>query len=202
MEAAAYSARGGAVIMDADQRDPPVLLINRGVAFCSTTLTDGRRAITDILLPGDFVGIENVVTGRSRHTANATQDLHYRALSCASVRGLMADPRIAMRVLSLVVRDRRRAVQHMIGLTRMDARERLSAFLLDIHDRLQHRKLISRPTFHIALTQDQIADHLGLTMVHVSRTLRRLREEKLVIVDRQIVIIVDLDGLRGVARGG
>jgi hypothetical protein len=36
--------------------------------------------------------------------------------------------------------------------------------------------------------------------VHVNRTLRRMREERLVLVDRQLVIIRDLDGLRGLAR--
>jgi DNA-binding transcriptional regulator LsrR (DeoR family) len=47
--------------------------------------------------------------------------------------------------------------------------------------------LIARPTFNLPLTQDQIGDHLGLTMVHVSRTLRRLREDKVALVDRQVV---------------
>jgi DNA-binding transcriptional regulator LsrR (DeoR family) len=34
------------------------------------------------------------------------------------------------------------------------------------------------------LTQEQVGDHLGLTLVHVNRTLRRLREERIVLVDR------------------
>ncbi len=73
--------------------------------------------------------------------------------------------------------------------------------LLDIHDRLRHRGLINRPTFNLPLTQEQIADHLGLTLVHINRTLRRLREEKIVLVDRQVVIIQDIERLRELAQG-
>ncbi|HVH80044.1 MAG TPA: helix-turn-helix domain-containing protein, partial [Stellaceae bacterium] len=72
---------------------------------------------------------------------------------------------------------------------------------LGIYDRLRRAELISRPTFNLHLTQDQMADHLGMTMVHVSRTLRRLREERLVLVDRQVVIILDVEGLRSTVGG-
>ena len=68
-----------------------------------------------------------------------------------------------------------------------------------MYDRLRRAGLIGRATFNFPLTQDQIADHLGMTTVHVSRTCKRLREERLVTVDRQIIIITDADGLREAA---
>ena len=73
--------------------------------------------------------------------------------------------------------------------------------LLSIHDRLRHRGFILRPTFNLPLTQEQIADHLGLTLVHVNRTLRRLREEKILFLDRHVVIISDIDRARDLAEG-
>ena len=51
------------------------------------------------------------------------------------------------------------------------------------------------------LTQEQVGGHLGLTLVHVNRTLRRLREERIVLVDRQVVVIMDLDRLGEFAHG-
>jgi DNA-binding transcriptional regulator LsrR (DeoR family) len=73
--------------------------------------------------------------------------------------------------------------------------------LLDLYDRLRRHGLISRMTYNLPLTQEQMADHLGLTLVHVNRTLRRLREERIVLVDRQVVIIMDLERLREFAQG-
>jgi CRP-like cAMP-binding protein len=89
----------------------------------------------------------------------------------------------------------------MTVLTRLDARGRIAAFILGVYERLRQRELIARPTFNLPLTQEQLADHLGITMVHVSRTLRRIREERLVIVERQVVIILDLEELRRAASG-
>lgn len=196
------SARRGMTIVDADQSDPPLFLIHSGVAYRSTTFADGRRAITDILLPRDIAGIQNVVMARSMGTVVAASEIRYRPLNAGVVRDFVAhNPQIAMHVLALTGEVNHREEQHIIALERLDARQRLSAFLLGIYERLRGRDLISRPTFNLGLTQDEIADHLGLTMVHVSRTLRVLRAEKLVFADRQVVIIPDLDALRAVALG-
>jgi CRP-like cAMP-binding protein len=186
-------------IVSENQKDAPAFLIRRGLAYSSMTLSDGRRAITDLLLPGDIVGTESVIMGGSIQEIVAACDLHYCVLSGAAVRALMVDPQIAIRVLGLAVERHRRAERHMVGLTRLNARERVSALLVGIYDRLRSRELIIRPTYNLWLTQEEIGDHLGLTMVHVSRTLRRLREEKLVVVDRHLVLILDLDGLRHAA---
>ena len=79
--------------------------------------------------------------------------------------------------------------------------DRMIELLVDIHDRLHRRGLIARPSFNLPLTQEQMADYLGLTMVHVNRTLRQLREEKLALIDRQVVIIMDLPRLREIVHG-
>jgi CRP-like cAMP-binding protein len=71
--------------------------------------------------------------------------------------------------MALMAEARWRTHRHLTAIARLDAYERLSFFLLDIHDRLRRHNLIARPTFHFPLTQDQIADHLGMTMVHVNR---------------------------------
>jgi len=87
------------------------------------------------------------------------------------------------------------------SIGRLDAQGRISVLLLDLYDRLRRHGLISRMTYNLPLTQEQMADHLGLTLVHVNRTLRRLREERIVLVDRQVVIIMDLERLREFAQG-
>ena len=201
LEAPACVAQRGDTIISAGQRGPPAFLIRHGIAYCSTTLDDGRRAITDILLPGDIVGIDNIVMAHSVNAVIASCNLSYQPLSGNALREMMGNPLIAMRVLALSCEVRQRACGHLLVLARLDAREKMSTFILGIYDRLRHRDLISRPTFNIELRQDEIADHLGMTVVHVSRTLRRLRGEKLVVVARQVVIILDVKRLREVASG-
>jgi CRP/FNR family transcriptional regulator, anaerobic regulatory protein len=199
LQAEARSAERGTIIVRQNQADPPAILIHSGLAYCSSTMPDGRRAITDVHLPGDFVGAENVVMAQATQELVAACRLHYRVLSGSAIRDLLRYPEVSVRMFALAGEFRYRAERHATALARLDARERMSAFLIGIYDRLRRRELINRPTFNLWLTQEEIGDHLGLTMVHVSRTLRRLREERLVLVDRHVVIIRDLNGLRDVA---
>ncbi len=201
LEAPVLSSQRDDVVLRADASDLPAMLIHRGVAYRSLALPDGRRSIVDLLLPTDIVGLDHAVMGSSSHEVIAANTLGYRLLKPARVRELLRDPRVALRALAVSVEERWRADRHLTAITRLDARGRLAAMILGVYERLRRQELISRPTFNLSLTQDQIADHLGITMVHVSRTLRRLREEKIVIVDRQVVIILDLDRLRHAAAG-
>ncbi|MGA8400727.1 MAG: Crp/Fnr family transcriptional regulator [Stellaceae bacterium] len=177
------------------------MLIHRGVAYQSTALPDGRRSIADILLPGDIIGAGNAVLGRCDHEIVAASMLGYRLLKADRMHELARDPRICLRILALAAEERWRIDRHLTAITRFDSRGRLASMILDVYDRLRRRELISRPAFNLPLTQEQIADHLGITMVHVSRTLRLMREQRLVLLDRQVVIILDLDELRRTAAG-
>jgi len=113
----------------------------------------------------------------------------------------MADPQIAVRMLALMAENRWRADRHIAALGRFDAYSRIALFLLGIYNRLRRAELINRPTFNLHLTQDEVADHLGMTPVHVSRTLHRLRQDKVALVHHQVVIIPDVERLRAIASG-
>jgi CRP-like cAMP-binding protein len=189
------------VLIRADDRDAQIVMIERGFAYCAQILPDGRRAILDILVPGDIAGLDLIVGSRLQQDVIAPGAIGYRSVNASAIRGMMGDRAIAIRIVGLMAETRWRRDRHMTAITRFDARERCALFLLDIYDRLRRRDLISRPTFVLPLTQEQIADHLGMTMVHVNRTLRHLREDRLAIVAQQVVIITDLAQLRALVSG-
>lgn len=197
---ARYADRGSPLV-ERGNGELEVILIRSGFAYRSCVLSDGRRAILDILTPGDIVGLDHIVVAHPVDEFTAASRVGYHALGAAEIRGLMDDQRVTLRIYSLLAEARWRASRLAVSIGRLDAHTRICLFLLDIHDRLRRRELIGRPSFNLPLTQEQIADHLGLTVVHVNRTLRRMREEKLVIFDRQVVIILDLDRLRALVRG-
>jgi CRP-like cAMP-binding protein len=130
----------------------------------------------------------------------AANRVGYHLLGAAALRDLLAEHSVAMFVLAQIAEQRWRSDRLAASIGRLDAYARLCVLLLDIYERLRHRELINRPTFNLPLTQEQLADHLGLTLVHVNRTLRRLREEKIVLVDRQVVIIQDMERMRALAQ--
>jgi CRP/FNR family transcriptional regulator len=181
--------------------EPAIFLLHSGFAYRSCRLPDGRRTILEILVPGDITGLDHVVLASPIADITAADRLSYRALGGAAVRALMAEQSIAMHILALIAEARWRGDRLAASLGRLDAHARICLMLLDIYERLHRREMVNRPSFNLPFTQEQIADHLGLTLVHVNRTLRRLREERLVLVDRQVVIITDLDRLRDAVQG-
>jgi CRP-like cAMP-binding protein len=188
-------------LLRAGASEPAAILIRSGFAYHSCVIPDGRRAILRILLSGDYAGLHNIVLTRAMEDLYAANRVGYHVLGTATLRELLIDPCVSMFLLAQIAEARSQADRLAASIGRLDAHARICVLLLDIHDRLRHRGLINRTTFNLPLTQEQLADHLGLTLVHVNRTLRRLREEKIVLVDRQVVIIHDLERLRELAQG-
>jgi CRP-like cAMP-binding protein len=85
--------------------------------------------------------------------------------------------------------------EHLIDAARRSAYERVSHLLLELFVRLHRAHLTDEMTFSIPLTQELIADALGLTTVHVNRTLRALRGDKLIAMDGRSITILDFEAL-------
>ena len=201
LEAPLLSKNRGAAVAAANHNEGVAFMIQHGAAYGSITVPDGRRTIVDVFLPTDIGGIGDSVMGHSEQEIIAASSLSYRAISSDIFSGLMRNHQVALRVLALLAEQRRRLDHHVMALARFHARERICSFVIGIYDRLWRSELISRPTFNLPLNQDQMADHLGMTIVHVSRTLRRLREERLLLIDRQVAIILNVDAVRMHAKG-
>lgn len=172
-----------------------------GFGFSSCVLADGRRAILDILVPGDIAGLDRLAIAGPGEEITMVGRAGFRTLGIATLREQIANPNVAAYVMAVVAEARWRALRLAAAIGRLDAQARLCVLLLDLHDRLRRRDLIAHSTYNLPLTQEQLADHLGLTLVHVNRTLRRLREERIAMVDRQVVIIQDMARLRQYAQG-
>lgn len=184
-----------------DDPDPGVILLHRGFALRHCALPDGRRSILDVLVAGDIAGLDHTVLGHSRQELTALTAVGYQAITAAEMCRLMANQSIALRVLAIVGQSRRRVDRHLAAVSCLNARERLCVFLLDIYDRLRRRGLAETPRFHLPMKQQQIAHYLGITTVHTNRMVQELRKEGLLEMQRQIVVLKDLDKLRQIVDG-
>jgi CRP-like cAMP-binding protein len=89
--------------------------------------------------------------------------------------------------------------EHLIDVGRRSALERVAHFLLELLTRLQIIGLADDRSFRMPLTQELIGDALGLSVPHVNRTLRHLRDDELVSIEEHIVIIKDVEALSALA---
>src|SRR5579884_1285742 len=189
----------GTRVFGPDSGSGLVYRLNGGWAYRAVDWPDGRRAIVEIHLPGDIVGLDAAVLDRPVDEVVAVTALTMQAIDTATLAELMASPAAAAAVFRLLAEQQQRVDRLAAALARRDAHERLALMLVDLYDRLRRRDLISSFSYALPLTQQQIGDHLGLTLVHVNRVLRSLREKEIVSVDRHVVTIRDLDRLRQLA---
>lgn len=195
------SAERNAAVISLGDPDPPIVLIRSGFAVRSCMIVGGRRAVLDLFIPGDFCGLDRAFPIDHVDEVTAVGRLEYHALAASVFRTLLSHSQAALRIMALVTEASYRIQRIAATIGRLDARERICVFLLDIYDRLRSRDLVKVPTFPLPLTQHDIADYLGLTLVHVNRTLRRLREEGLIVLDHQVITIPDPDRLRAFGCG-
>lgn len=137
-------------------------------------LADGRRQIDAFHLPGDFFGLE--CSGEHRFSAEAIGAVSIVAYRRASLEALaLSDPALARQVIDAMMRSLQRAQDHVVLLGRKSAVEKIASFLLELSGRLAHDDDLDLPMSRI-----DIADHLGLTIETVSRSLTQLERDGLI----------------------
>ena len=137
-------------------------------------LSDGRRQIDAFHLPGDIFGIE---TGDAyRFGAEAVCCSTLIAYRRCSLDTLAANDGIFVRsVVGAMMRSLERAQSHMMLLGRKSAVEKVATFLLDMANRMRGQGAVDLP-----MSRMDIADHLGLTIETVSRSLTQLERQKVI----------------------
>lgn len=138
-------------------------------------LPDGRRQIFSFALPGD------PVLSRPVNAANPCSVVALTAVECIDVAQTLARAKDADRTeISRAMNHalnlaQERRYEDIIRLGRRSALQRLADMLLELHDRLAQIGLVDERGFYLPLTQEHLADALGLSVVHVNRSLKTLR---------------------------
>ncbi|WP_454717242.1 Crp/Fnr family transcriptional regulator [Caulobacter segnis] len=88
-----------------------------------------------------------------------------------------------------------RLYDQLVRIGRLSARERAIHLLLELHNRLERVGLVKDGTFKVPVNQEVLADALGLSVVHINRTLRELRDDNLIRIKAGAVTLKNLPKL-------
>lgn len=157
-------------------------------------LMDGRRQIMSLALPGDLlelppnlgvvvgpVVLEDALIGDARALVDAV--LADGASSLASAWRLQLQAAVARRLLQV------------LRLGRLSAYERVASLLLELHQRQRQVGLADETSMPMPLTQESLADALGLSAVHLNRTMQQLRRDALIVSNAGHISFPDPDAL-------
>jgi CRP/FNR family transcriptional regulator, anaerobic regulatory protein len=193
-----FSLGPNQVLIEAGTDHRFIYRLLEGWACRTRLLPDGRNQFILIFLPGDLFAIKSMFVTRHMDAVMSVspivaERIDYRQLHEAYTK----DSEIATRCIWQVMEEERRLHSWVTGLGQGSAEERLALLLVDFRGRLVLSGTIPKDslTYPMPLTQSQLADHLGLTAVHVNRVLKTFREAGIVTVREGCVDIADLDRL-------
>ena len=184
------------------QADAPLYTLLNGWAFRFKTLSDGRRQILNFLLPGDFIGVQQKMTDISAHGVDALSDV----VLCVFQRDALwqlhgAAPSLGFSVTWLVAHEESVVDDALLSVGQRSAEERIATLLMVLYKRVAALLPDGAGARGVPfpLTQQHIADALGLSLVHTNKTLRKLARRGLHRIEDGHLQLLDVKALARVA---
>jgi CRP-like cAMP-binding protein len=174
--------------------DSKVLL--EGFAARYKLLANGKRQITGLHIPGDFVDLHSFTLKRMDHGIVALSDCRIGVVPHEALHRITEEQPHLTRLLWLnTTMDGAIHRQTIVVVGRQDARGKLAHLVCEMYLRLKIVAETDGYRFRLPVTQAEIGDMVGLSTVHVNRTLQDLRGEGLLSWERTAVEILDWERL-------
>jgi CRP-like cAMP-binding protein len=187
-------------IIVAGHRYDRLFILHGGFVSRYKVLPDGKRLILNLGLPGDLIGFPSCLFEVAVNSVSSLTDIEVSPVSFTTLFKLFTDfPRIGAALFWSSACDVAVQSEHLVDLGRRSAYERLAHLLLELLVRLRAVGLAGDVSFRLPLTQELMADVLGLSGPHLNRMIRCLREEGLATIEKQQVVIQDLASLSSLA---
>jgi CRP-like cAMP-binding protein len=196
-----HKAAARRTIFQQGERVAGVPIVCSGWAAAATTLSNNRRQIVSLLLPGDMISGALVFGDKLNFSVEAITDVTYHSYDRAEFRAAMsANPNLFETILKAWAEENIQVVQLAVGLGQCTAEERIARLVLKLMERLALRGLVKDRTFHFPLRQRHIAEITGLTPVHVNRVVGELRQQGLMDIRNRALTIQNTAALRRICN--
>ncbi|HEV7346481.1 MAG TPA: Crp/Fnr family transcriptional regulator [Devosia sp.] len=177
------------------------LVLLEGLACHYRTLDNARRQMTGFVVPGDFCDYGFLSSSPVRQCVMTLGPATVGKIDLSQFSSVGEKlPNVVIAAMRAASIDQASARELVISLGARDALQRLAHFLCEIYQRLRLIGLVS-PTgqFDLALTQAELGEALGLSTVHVNRTVQQLRKSRFITIAHGRVTILDYPGLAATA---
>ena len=192
-----HFSRGETIFSEGDPADYAYQIVS-GTVRLSKHMADGRRQIAQFLFPGNFFSFMDLT--EHSFTAEAVNDA---VLVCYPLRQIerLEEERASLRKhFSAMLSRRVKDIQnHLVMLGRQTAKERLASFLIVI---IEHSHCKNGGTIEVAMSRQDMADYLGLTIETVCRVLSAMKKQGILgIPNLHELVIKKMDALYAIAGG-
>jgi CRP/FNR family transcriptional regulator, anaerobic regulatory protein len=175
-KAGELSVDAGTTILMEGSNSPQVFTVLSGMGTRYKTLEDGRRQVINFLFPGDFIGLQAGIMGEMKHSVDASTRMVLCVFNRADLWNVFkAHPGRAYDLTWIAAVEEHFLGETLAALGQRSASQRIAWALLRLHHRLRAVGLERAGAVPLAFRQQDLADALGLSLVHTNKTLMHLR---------------------------
>ena len=191
----------GATVLVEGSHSAHLYTVLSGWSFLYKLLSDGRRQILNYLMPGDLIGLQGSVMGEMQHSVEALSPMLLCVFERESLHELYRNhPGLAYDITWIASREERMLDENLLSVGRRSAIERAAYLISFIGSRAKVVGVNGKQSVRIPITQQHIADTLGLSLVHTNKTIRKLMDRKLILWRDGGCEVVDNEGLKELAH--
>jgi CRP-like cAMP-binding protein len=171
-------------------------LLLAGFAYRQKLITTGARQIISIHIMGEFVDLQNLLLATADHNVQSLGRSEVAMVPVPALSELIGRyPAIRRAVWLDSLIDSSIFREWVVNVGRRSARARVAHLLCELSLRMRRSGLSQGDSFHLPLTQEQMADATGLTAVHTNRTLQGLRRDGIISFSSGTMTLLDWDRL-------
>ena len=190
----------GSVIVSQGGTYGDIFLLDKGWVIRSRSLENGARQIVNVALPGDFVAMNALLFATSDFELSCKTDIAaYRLPADRLGNALMRDSMLAAALFWVNAHEESLLAERIVSLGRRSARQRAAHVLCELMARLEIIGISDPEKFVIPLSQEQFADILGISIVHMNKTLRAFEREGVISFRNALLLVLDRTKLEQIA---
>lgn len=194
-------AQPGTEIMAQGQSSTHLFTCLQGMGLRYKVLEDGRRQVIGFVMPGDFIGLQAGVMSEMDHSVEASTPMKLCTFNRSELWSLFtSQPARAYDLTRAAAHEEMMLGEALAVVGQLDARAKISWALHRFYTRLSEVKMGHGKQVPLPYRQQDLADALGLSLVHTNKTLTRLREDQVVTWSDDILIVHDFDRLSQLAH--
>jgi CRP-like cAMP-binding protein len=188
------------IVRDGDEPSDCNLLLE-GMVFRYKVVADGRRQIMSFQTPGDIFDAQSFILERMDHNIGTLLPCRIALIPHRTMLEItQAYPRIARGLWKDTLVDAAIFREWMTSIGRRSSYARVAHLMCEVYTKLHVVGLTRDGQIDWPITQEEIGDALGMSSVHVNRTLQELRSSGLITLDRKTLTIHDWEGLQAAGQ--
>lgn len=175
--------------------------VERGWASRYRRLHDGERQIVNFIMPGEFFDLQGLISTRSDHTVAAMSEVQLFEVPARDFLDVVGErTSIFNALLWGAVIEEAILREHIVQLGRQPAVTRIAFLIIELYRRQSLTKGFEDRTLDVPVGHCAIADALGLSRVHVSRSLKQLRDRGCIAMASRHIKILHMEHLEKIAE--